>query len=605
MNSKYLKNLFKAGIKAATAVGALAAAALILKSDNSDNKDQAKQQSEKPQSEKPPPEPQAPDKAAPQSSAAKSENNSLAFPDEFYLKPEEIYIPDHRIAGKGDVPYVDLTEKEAVAQGWSFQEKSKSVRITNYHGKALDVVVPSRIGGKRVNEISRLAFHGRRSQHSDIERLQIPGCVVKIGDCAFSCSTVREVVFGSRENGLRVIPKDAFRYCENLRRVILPDTLFEIGEAAFAQCKSLEYIALPEKLFRIGENAFYESGLRGFSTWRPERLNDGSAFAGTPLHETYKLIATQNTEDTLTVLLVSRNAKIKFPKKHVKFKPNSVFDNCSLDFSECIDFDISAIDKQFFFKRNIVVRHGQEGYYFGNGAKVSYIDGAPYPGLLTPIEQSGDHMTVKFTGARFCSQFIPFDYVNFGVRSLKIVTDGMFLTIRSRAFSDPKLERLEIDYYFGAEGNIFLAESCIALREFHWKGKYNKGQYVQYIPPAELISKYLHRELLKAFCSVETPNTGIRSFFDSSIFEGVFKQKYFEVTDRRPERPLKAIDAQIHERHLIPIAIDVLRSTPYQFPNGTKLYSDYLRKHLTYARKFCEKIRPKYPEYAEFLENFK
>lgn len=527
---------------------------------------------------------------------------NLAFPDKFYPKPEDIYIPDHRMAEKAEVPCIELTEKEAIEQGWAFRKKSKVVRITNYHGTARDVVVPSGIGGRRVNEIGRPAFHGRRSQHSDIERLQIPGCVVKIGDCAFSCSTVREIIFGSRENGLRVIPKDAFRYCENLRRVILPDTLFEIGKEAFAQCKSLEYIALPEKLFRIGENAFYESGLRGFSTWRPERLTDGSAFAGTPLYETYKLIAIRNTEDTLTVLLVGKNAKIKFPKKHVKFKTNSISGNCGLDLSECVDFDVYAINRQFYFDLNIVVRHGQDGYYFGNNASVSYTDGTPYPGLLIPVEQNDDHLTVKFTGARFHIQFIPTDYVNFGVRSLSIVTDGIFLTIRSRAFSDPKLERLEIDYYFGAEGNIFSVYNCVSLREFRWKGRYNKGQYIQYIPPAELISKYLHSELLTAFRDVETPNAGIKSFFDSPVFEEVFKRRYFKpLTGYAP----KAAESQIHERHLIPIAIDVLRSTPYQFPNGTKMYSDYLRRHLKYARKICEKLKPKYPEYAEFLENFK
>lgn len=533
------------------------------------------------------------------------ENNigsqNLAFPDEFYPKPEEIYVPDHRKAGKGYVPYVDLTEKEAVVQGWAFRKKSKAVRITNYHGTVRDVVIPSRIGGRRVNEIGKNAFRKAR-----IERLQIPGCVVKIGEGAFVFSDVREVIFGSRENGLHVIPKKAFWYCENLRRVILPNTLYEIETAAFLDCKSLEYIALPDNLFRIGKIAFCGSGLHGFSIWHPERLNEGSAFAGTPLHKTYKLIATKNTEDTLTVLLLGRDAKIKFPKKYIKFKSYSINSGCNLDLSECVNFDVSAVGGDFHFGLNIVVRHGQDGYYFGKNASIRYTDGAPYPGLLTPIEQSGDHMTVKFTGARFYNQIIPSGYVDFGVKSLKIVTDNMFLTIRPKAFIDPKLERLEIDYYFGSEGEILSKYSCASLREFRWKGKYNKGQYIQYISPTELISEYLHFELLTAFRNVQTPNSGVREFFDSAVFEEIFRRGYFKpITDRRPERPLKASEAEIHERHLIPIAIDVLRSTPYQFPNGTKMYSDYLRRHLGYARKICEKIRPKYPEYAEFLKNFR
>ena len=526
-------------------------------------------------------------------SETRSENQSLIFPDEFYLTPDHIYIPDSRPSEKGDVPCVNLTEKEAIEQGWAFRKKSKSVRITNYHGRARDVIIPSRIGGKRVNEISRLAFHGRRSSHAEIDRLQIPGCVVKIGKCAFGFSTVREVIFGSRENGLRVIPDYAFRCCENLSRVILPDTLFEIGRQAFCSCNSLEYIALPDSLFKVQTGAFYESGLRGFSMQHPTRLNDGTIFGYTPMCKTHKLIAARNTKDELTVLLVTDHAKIKFPKKSVEFKHNSIYSVCSLDLSECIDFDVScAIYEHILFKHNIVVRHGQEGHYFGKSASVSYTDGKPYPGLLTPVEQNGDHMTVKFTGG---FHFIPSEYVKFGVKSLKIVTD-VFFTIQPKAFDDLNLKRLDIDYYFGADGEI-LSYNCTALREFRWKGKYNKRQFVQYIPPVEVTSFYLHSELLKAFRDTET------WFFDSSVIDKIFRKKYIDLPYLLTGTNSKHYE--LRQRELIPLAIDVLRSTTEQFPNGTKLYSDYLHRHLKYARKVCEKLKPKYPEYEEFLDGFK
>lgn len=523
-----------------------------------------------------------------------SEPVSLALSDEFYPLPEEIYVPDARKAGKGEVPYIALTEKEAVERGWSFRKKSKSVRITKYRGGLSEPVIPSAIGGKRVNELGERAFYKSR-----IERVYIPGSIVKIGENAFCFSKVREVIFGSRENGLREITDSTFYSCSELTRVILPDTLYRIGKRAFSFCKSLEYIAFPDSLFSVEDSAFANSGLRGFSFRYPIRLKDGEAFVNTPLHENYKIIATKNSAYKLIVLLVKRGAKIKFPPKTVEFKQNPFYLGCTLDLSECTDLyfgdDPNKIDYSS-TKKNIVLRKGQEGFYFGKEAVVRYTDGSPYPELFQPIGQDGDTLIVKHTSSY---RFPHITYIDrkFDVKSLRLVSEKPLLYIKYGAFCFSKTERLELDFCIVASGaypggEIFA--DAARLREFRWKDRKSGKKLVQYIPPGELI-KWFHEKLLGAFSSTE--NDG---FFDSSVFEQAFKCQRFEERYYR----IKAIDAQVHQRHLIPIAIDVLRSTPEQFEGGTEIYSDYLRRHIRYARKLCEKLTD-YPEYAEFLRTFK
>lgn len=517
---------------------------------------------------------------------SKESQNICGLSDEYYPKFTEIYVPEKYEPEKADVPVVELTEKQAVEQGWSFQKKSKSVRITNYHGKERDLIVPHKIGGRHVNELSAKAF-----MNAQLDRVQIPDGVMKAGKELFYRSTVREVIFGS---GLEEIPRNAFFWCDKLEHIILPDTVWWIRREAFYHCKSLEYIKFPDSLSKIAFRAFGSSGLKGFSMRYPTRLHSGSAFVNTPLHENYKLIATRNEEKFLDILLVGKGAKIKLPKVNATFKYNSLDSNCSLDLSECTGLDLqNAIPESPFFKYDITVRRGQEGYYFGKYANIKYTDGSPYPELLQPVEQSGDHLTVNFAGVAFRHQFIPSEYVHFGVKSLKITTK-LFLTIYKNAFSDPKLERLEIDYYFSARGEIF-SGYCTNLREVRWKDK-NKGDHVQYIPPAELISERVRRELLRAF-----RGTDDWGFFESSVIDDLFSDKRLEkryyFTSANPRR-------KIRQTQLIFIAIDVLRGTHGQFSNGVDMYSKYLRSHLKFAQKVCERIKPDYPEYAEFLDNF-
>ncbi len=61
--------------------------------------------------------------------------------------------------------------------------------------------------------------------------------------------------------GVTEIEKEAFSRDMRIRRVILPESLREIGEIAFAGCLNLSEVEFNEDLFSIGRKAFYDTGI--------------------------------------------------------------------------------------------------------------------------------------------------------------------------------------------------------------------------------------------------------------------------------------------------------------------------------------------------------
>lgn len=83
--------------------------------------------------------------------------------------------------------------------------------------------------------------------------------VASVGQEAFRrCDKVCSVTL---PNTIAEINGNAFEECENLSSVKLPDNLKTIGYRAFDDCKSLKSIELPESLEKLGDNAFSGSGL--------------------------------------------------------------------------------------------------------------------------------------------------------------------------------------------------------------------------------------------------------------------------------------------------------------------------------------------------------
>ena len=631
MNNGYLKLLIRSGIKALTGAAALTAAALILKPEDNGNrtspqnseKEAPKAASKETAVPKKPSEnaeyyaakaaqaKKAADKSAPQADTSKqpkpvhSENSeepeSTSYQAEWDLwelkfrrltnrppaKRQNIYTPDYLWEPERvEFPQISITEKQAEAFGYSFRKKSKRIRITNYHGSEKSIIIPTYIGGMLVNEIGANAF-----TKSCAERVAIPDNIKKLGNSAFAESNVRFVIFGK---GLRAIPKMCFYNCKKLEAAAIPPHTEKLGEKAFYGCESLKYIELPRSLYEIGEDCFCESGLESFAARFQHRSFDGSAFANTPLHRNnglvlYEYYHSSSKYDDMKVLLVGNNVKINFKYSRVRLGKNSVCAPCRLDFSECKS--ISMINA-FKYKPSYIDETEEppdicvylpEGYCgsFPCFVKTFYPNGGETK-CYEILEEGnwGRPRRIKLNTG-LCDHSLILDEIR------KIAIEPENKRIGTGAIVAPGLEKLEIYGDFRADGEIF-AHVCRHLCEVKLRNR--KENVPIYIPSGYIISRDIHRELLKAFCKNDSGG-----FFESKVIENVFENGVIREKSKKHMR--------LSHRDKILIAIDVLRSSPELYPDGTEKYSQFLKRHIDYAKKMCGKLCD-HPEYLEFLGKF-
>lgn len=148
--------------------------------------------------------------------------------------------------------------------------------LTEYCGNDALVVVPSSINGENIISIGEKAFR--------------------------DCYSVNEVVI---EPGVRYIRNGSFAGCRNLKVVLLPDTLYSIGErgngrqdqqvGAFAD-SGIERIEIPDGVEIIGPFAFTNTHIRDLMIPNSVKEIGRSAFEGCKSLEIVKL-----PEDLITL----------------------------------------------------------------------------------------------------------------------------------------------------------------------------------------------------------------------------------------------------------------------------------------------------------------
>lgn len=83
--------------------------------------------------------------------------------------------------------------------------------------------------------------------------LTVPQGVKKLGDSVFYNGEMRKVIL---PDGLLEIGRSAFTGCKNLQEIVLPDGLRTIGDKAFCLCKKLKKVKIPDSVVSIGFQAF-------------------------------------------------------------------------------------------------------------------------------------------------------------------------------------------------------------------------------------------------------------------------------------------------------------------------------------------------------------
>lgn len=539
--------------------------------------------------------------SAPETSPAAKNSPECTVPEH-----SEIYYPDRSEIVPAKVERIELTEKQAVEQGWSFRKKSKRIRITNYHGTERNIIIPSKIGDMIVNEIGSQAFVSK-----DIDSVEIPSTIYRVCVGAFRHSKVQKVIFAE---GTRIIMATAFYNCENLHEVHLPESLTVLGQSAFERCRSLDYISLSSRLRTVGKETFRSSGLCGFSSPNRFTLTDGSIFWGTPIHQHYKLLVTYDAYDKMDILLVGIKAEVKFRKgSDVSLYKNAVHSSCILDFSECASIFLNT--ETYYDKRNrfgsrdwymeckAIVPEGNasRNLYFPDYVKVRYPDGRRYR----------DNVEITEYDSRDMHVILHSNPHSWTVRTFaeKLYIDSNYtLNPGKYAFDESKLKSIHFNC-IQSENEIF-SPYCHNLREVHYEE--SDTPVTRYIPPEELIGRALHLKLLTAFTIAERyepqqlPRTDdvryekVYYFYESAVISEIFSKGYFEYEAWNYSKRTH----NLNQRSKIFIAIDILRSSKAAHDVDTKIYSDYLRTHKRYAEIICEKVWEEYPEYWEFLETF-
>lgn len=130
-----------------------------------------------------------------------------------------------------------MQEKEWIIENGSIhyeidsKSQEGSARVTGFQGMASQVGIPGQIEGLPVTAVAKKAFLSRKN----LRRVLLPDTVEEIGDWAFAyCDCLEEVVLPRR--GIR-FGKAVFMECKNLRRI-----------SAVEECRKLPVPAFPAEL---------------------------------------------------------------------------------------------------------------------------------------------------------------------------------------------------------------------------------------------------------------------------------------------------------------------------------------------------------------------
>ena len=113
--------------------------------------------------------------------------------------------------------------------GYTYSIRNNEVTISNYRGSDTDVTIPATIEGYPV---------------------------VKIGNGCFSSKSITGVTL---PDSVKIIDKNAFKFCDKLESVNLNEGLTSIGDYAFYECLKLKSLVLPSTLTTIGKYAIVPS----------------------------------------------------------------------------------------------------------------------------------------------------------------------------------------------------------------------------------------------------------------------------------------------------------------------------------------------------------
>ncbi|MBR2130959.1 MAG: leucine-rich repeat domain-containing protein [Oscillospiraceae bacterium] len=136
---------------------------------------------------------------------------------------------------------------------FSFVEYGEGILIEGYSGDPTTLEVPEKIDGKKVVAIGESAFLNQPK----LKKIVLPETVTEIGATAFAdCKVLSHV----EAPGVVTVGEAAFQNCENLKTILLSSALVMIDDRAFHSCGKLESLTVSSSLERIGTDALAGCG---------------------------------------------------------------------------------------------------------------------------------------------------------------------------------------------------------------------------------------------------------------------------------------------------------------------------------------------------------
>ena len=127
---------------------------------------------------------------------------------------------------------------------------SNSGNGLNKKNLSSEILIPSYYDSKPVTLIGYWAF----KDCENLIKITIPDSVTSIGDNAFSdCTKLESITLG---DNVQNIGYGAFANCTSLKQIEIPEGVTNIDGYTFSGCTSLEAITIPDSVTSIGANAF-------------------------------------------------------------------------------------------------------------------------------------------------------------------------------------------------------------------------------------------------------------------------------------------------------------------------------------------------------------
>ena len=199
----------------------------------------------------------------------------------------------------------------------------------------------------------------RQADDLDIQ-FEAGACTVTaIAPRAFEgCSELRRVIL---PEGLKQIGEMAFSGCTHLRRIVIPGGVQRVGTLAFAKCSQMERVRIEPGVVQIGGGAFFGCskelklyGAEGAPAQQYAKLN-GLTFDSQSWQDDEDLVLREEEDGTLTVTCARQSAphRIEIPtelcgRKITKIAPKAFFANGTLE-QLVIGGGVSEIGESAFF----------------------------------------------------------------------------------------------------------------------------------------------------------------------------------------------------------------------------------------------------------------